>query len=88
MTSASLCSSNDTLRELSLTDNGKKQCKQLIDIQEDSSFNQQKKPFKGAGYWEPLYNVKSLLSTLFPCQTQIIKCWQHTVHTTYYINLS
>ena len=37
MTSASLCSSNETLRELS--DNGKKQCKQLIDIQEDSSFN-------------------------------------------------
>ena len=74
MTSASLCSSNETLRELSLADNGKKQCKQLIDIQEDSSFNQQKKPFKGAGYWELLYNVKSLFLTLFPCQTQIIKC--------------
>ena len=26
----------------------------------DSSFNQQKKPFKGAGYWEPLY--KKLLN--------------------------
>ena len=74
MTSASLCSSNETLRELSLADNGKKQCKQLIDIQEDSSFNQQKKPLKGAGYREPLYNVKSLFLTLFPCQTQIIKC--------------
>ena len=74
MTSASLCSSSGTLRELSLADNGKKQCKQLIDIQEDSSFNAQKKPFKGASYWELLYNVKSLFSTSFLCQMQIIKC--------------
>lgn len=75
MTSASLCSSNETLRELSLADNGKKQCKQLIDIQEDSSFNAQKNlSFKGVGYWELLYNVKSLFSTLFLGQTQIIKC--------------
>ena len=74
MTSASLCSSNETLRELSLADNGKKQCKQLIDIQEDSSFNTQKKPFKGASYWELQYNVKSLFSTSFLCQMQIIKC--------------
>ena len=54
MTNASLCSSSETLRELSLTDNGKKQWKHLIDIQEDSSFNKQKKPFKGVGYWELL----------------------------------
>ena len=74
MTSASLCSSNETLRELSLADNGKKQCKQLIDIQEDSSFNAQKKRFKGASYWELLYKVKSLFSTSFFCQMQIIKC--------------
>ena len=73
-TNASLCSSSETLRELSLADNGKKQWKQLIDIHEDSSFNQQKKRFKGAGYWELLYNVKSLFSTLFLCQMQIIKC--------------
>ena len=58
MTSASLCSSNETLRELS--DNGKKQCKQLIDIQEDSSFNAQKKPkFQGCG----------LLGTAVQCKT-------------------
>ena len=74
MTSASLCSSNETLRELSLADNGKKQCKQLIDIQEDSSFNTQKKPLKGASYWELQYNVKSLFLTSFLCQMQIIKC--------------
>ena len=73
-TTASLCSSSETVRELSLADNGKKQWKQLIDIHEDSSFNQQKKRFKGAGYWELLYNVKSLFSTLFLCQMQIIKC--------------
>ena len=73
-TNASLCSSSETVRELSLAENGKKQWKQLIDIHEDSSFNQQKKRFQGAGYWELLYNVKSLFSTLFLCQMQIIKC--------------
>ena len=31
-----------------------------------------------ACYWELLYNVKSLFSTLFLCQMQIIKCWQYT----------
>ena len=73
-TNASLCSSSETVRDLSIADNGKKQWKQLIDIHEYSSFNQQKKRFKGAGYWELLYNVKSLFSTLFLCQMQIIKC--------------
>ena len=87
MTSASLCSSNETLRELSLADNGKKQCKQLIDIQEDSSFNAQKKPtFQGCGLLGTAVQCKIFVLNIIPWSNANNKML--TVHTTYYINLS
>ena len=87
MTSASLCSSNETLRELSLADNGKKQCKQLIDIQEDSSFNAQKKPkFQGCGLLGTAVQCKIFVLNIIPLSNANNKML--TVHTTYYINLS
>ena len=86
MTNASLCSSNETLRELSLADNGKKQCKQLIDIQEDSSFNQQKKTFQGCGLLGTAVQCKIFVLNIIPWSNANNKML--TVHTTYYINLS
>ena len=87
MTSASLCSSNETLRELSLADNGKKQCKQLIDIQEDSSFNAQKKPkFQGCGLLGTAVQCKIFVLNIIPLSNTNNKML--TIHTTYYINFN
>ena len=89
MTSASLCSSNETLRELSVADNGKKQCKQLIDIQEDQSFNAQKKPkfqLQGCGSLGTAVQCKISVLNIIPWSNANNKML--TVHTTYYINLS
>ena len=84
MTSASLCSSNETLRELSLADNGKKQCKQLIDIQEDSSFNTEK-TFEGCQLLGTAVQCKIFVVNIIPLSNANNKML--TVHTTYYINL-
>ena len=79
MTSASLCSSNETLRELSLAENGNNNANSwLTSKKTEVSTHKKNLTFKGVGYWELLYNVKSLFSTLFLGQTQIIKCWQYT----------
>ena len=85
MTSASLCSSNETLRELSLADNGKKQCKQLIDIQEDSSFNAQKRPnFQGCGLLGTAVQCKIFVLNIIPWSNANNKML--TVHTTYSVS--
>ena len=77
MTSARLCSSNETLRELSLADNGKKQCKQLIDTQEDSSLNAQ----KGCGLLGTAAQCKIFIRNIIPLSNANNKML--TVHCTH-----
>ena len=79
MTSASLCSSNDTLRELSLADNGKKKMQTVDWHPRRLKFQPTEKTFQGCGLLGTVVQkiVKSLFLTLFPCQTQIIKRWHY-----------
>ena len=86
MTNPSLCSSSETLRELSLADNGKTQWKQLIDIHEDPSFNQQKKTFQGCGLLGTAVQCQIFVLNVIPLSNANNKML--TVHTTCYINLS